>query len=398
MNWINQLIEACKEAETPKSYIYWAGVSTISAVIAPNVWINRGGVYLLSPNTFVMLIGESGLGKGLPINVSKKLVRIVGNTRVISGRNTIQAILKDLGTSESDEKSGVPKFKDARGFIVSGEFSTLLQEDKAALPIITELYDTHYVDEWANTTKSSGKDKLVNPCITLFGGSTQEHFSNVVPEADVKGGFVGRILTVYEEKRSRINPLSDTKAENKFPYESLAEHLRLISMVQGPFEYSKAAKSYWEEFYEGIRTKKVHDPTGAVNRLPDNVLKVAMCLSMADGIDKVIGVNHLEEAIEKCMSLTIESTRLTGGQGRSAMGPQTKLVIQILFRAENNETTKKKLLLTYYGQFDTFELDRIIQTLETSGVLVSSPMGNGDILLKMTEETVKNLKQFMERL
>lgn len=397
MNWIKELLAATDKAETPRSYIYWAGISTIAAVISPNVWINREGVYLLSPNTFVMLIGESGLGKGLPINVSKKLVRMVGNTRVISGRNTIQAILKDLGTSQTDEKTGIPKFKDSRGYIVSGEFSTLLQEDKAALPVITELYDTHFMDDWENTTKSSGKDKLVNTCITLFGGSTQEHFTNVVPEADVKGGFVGRILTVYEENRYRVNPLSDTKAVNNFPYALLAEHLKLIAMVQGPFDFSEKGKKFWEDWYINIRGKKVQDPTGAVNRLPDNVLKVAMCLSMAEGIDKIIHERHLIESVEKCMSLTIDSQRLVGGQGKSQLGSQTRLVIQILYRAEKNESSKKRILFAYYGQFDTYDLDRIIQTLENAGVLQSYQMGDGDVGLRMTAETVQNLKKFMER-
>jgi hypothetical protein len=403
MSWIQKLLDASDKAETPRSYLYWAGISTISAIISPNVFINRGGVYKLSPNIFVLLIGESGLGKGFPINVSKKLVRLVGNTRVISGRNTIQAILKDLGTTETDEKGGVPKYKDARGYVVSGEFSTLLQEDKAALPIITELYDTHYVDEWVNTTKNSGKDKLSNPCITLFGGSTQEHFSNVVPEADIKGGFVGRILTVYEEERARVNPLSDTEAENKFPYEELADHLRFLSLLKGPFSYSVAAKKKWEEFYSMIRTKKVHDPTGAVNRLPDNVLKVAMCLSMSE-LDRdtfkdqlVIEASHLDEAIKKCMHLTIDSRRLTGGEGKSQLGKQTHLVVQILFRSPGHEVTKSNIMFTYYGQFDVYELDRIISTLETAG-MIECLRSSDDIVIKMKEEAVKRLKDFMEKI
>lgn len=344
------------------------------------------------------MIGESGLGKGLPVHISEKLVTLVGNTRLISGRNTIQSILKELGQSETDEKTGVPRFKDARGYIVSGEFSTLLQEDKAALPIITQLYDTHYLKDvpWENKTKNSGRDKLVKPCITLFGGSTQEHFANVVPEADVKGGFVGRILTVYEEERYKVNPLDDTEAVNNIPYVELAEWLKTISLINGPFHYSDSARTLWKEFYEMIRTKKVDDPTGAVNRLPDNVLKVAMCLSLADDIDLVIHEKHMNEAITKCMGLTIDSRRLTGGAGKGQLGKQTHLVIQILYRAEGHQTTKSRILNVHYGQFDTYDLDRIIQTLENAGILESFNR-DGDVILRMTEKSIKNLKLLMEK-
>src|SRR5689334_13937048 len=119
MSWLDKLLEATENAETPRSYIYWAGISIISATIAPNVYINRGGYYKLQPNTFIFLIGESGLGKGLPINIARKLTKIVNTTRLIDGSNTIQSIIYELGNSETDQKSGVPKWKDSRGFIVS---------------------------------------------------------------------------------------------------------------------------------------------------------------------------------------------------------------------------------------------------------------------------------------
>lgn len=397
MSWIDSLIVASKEAETPTEWIFWSGIATISAVISPNVYINRGGIYKLSPNLFIMLIGESGLGKGFPVAISKVLVKLAKTTRVISGANTIAHILQQLGNTETDEKTGIPKFKDARGYIVSGEFATLIQEDKRALPIITELYDTHFSDDWSNSTKHSGVDKLEKVCITLFGGSTPEHFTNVVPESDVKGGFVGRILTVYQEKRSKVNPLSDTGATNDFPFNELTEHLKVISLVKGPFDWAnEATKKYWEEWYSDVRVKKVHDPTGAVNRLPDNVLKVAMCLAMSERVDRVLEISDLEESVEKCMQLTIDSRRLTEGKGRSASGENTKLVIEALYRHPEKEMWKSKLLEVYYGHFDVYELDRIIQTLETAELIESVPI-HGKIKLKMLPGAVQSITRFMER-
>lgn len=395
MAWIGSLLDATKEAETPTNYIYWSAISIISAVIGPNVYINRGGVYKLSPNTFIMLIGESGLGKGLPISVAKTLVRLVDTTRVIAGRNTIQAIIRDLSQSETSEAKGVPKYKDARGYIISGEFATLLQEDKAALPVLTEFYDTHYMSEWINTTKNAGIDKLTGINITLFGGSTPEHFNNVVPEADVKGGFVGRILTVFAEERSKVNPLSDTNADNTFPYEGLSQHLKDISKIKGAFHFSISGLKLWEEWYTDIRTRKVHDPTGAVNRLPDNVLKVAMCIAMSKRVTLELQHADLEDAIEKCMGLTIESKRLTEGKGRSELAEGAKLVISTLLKADNRMMTKKKLLARHYGTFDVYELDRIIQTLESAGIVKQSH--EDGIVLHMTEEAYLNLKRWSER-
>lgn len=407
MSWIDSLLEETDRAETPRAYVYWSGISIISAIISPNVYLNRGGVYKLQPNTFIILIGESGLGKGLPLSIAKKLVKLVGSTRVLSGNNTIQSIIYDLGNSESDIKTGVPKWTDSRGYIVTGEFATLLQEDKQALPVLTEFYDTHYMGDWEKRTKSSGRDKLDKVCVTLFAGSTAEHFQNVVPEHDVKGGFVGRLLTVYEEKRYKINPLTDTDMEVELPFDKWSIHLLKIAQLKGPFGWADVkVRKHWEEWYSDIKDpkRKIVDPTGAINRLPDNVLKVAMCISLSrQTSDLIISYEDLDEAITRCMMLTVDSRRLTGGRGPSQIGQQVHFVTQVLYRAaiEGERVTKSYLLRKYYGHFDVYELDRIISTLEAAGVANSTPIIGGkdrpDIAIEMPMEVVKNLQKMMER-
>lgn len=398
-SWIDKVLDATAEAETPRNYTYWAAISAISAVVSPNVFINRGGVYKLSPNTFIMLIGESGLGKGLPIWVAKRLVREVNCTRIIEGRNTIAAIIQDLATTVTDEKTGTPKFKDSRGFIISGEFKNLLQRDEQALTILTEMYDTHYMQDWADKTKHSGKSKLENINISLLGGSTPQHFKNTVPDSDIEGGFVGRILTVYEESRSKINPLSDTDAENQLikTIPALSEWLRTLSLIHGPFRYENSlARQYWDQWYTEIRTKKVHDPTGSVNRLPDNVLKVAMCISLAKDAELILRQDDLEESVEKCMALTIDSRRLVGGKGKGTGSEGAHLVIQMLFRAEEHQMYKKHILARNYGSFDVYELDRILATLEAADYIKITDTKDGPLVV-MPLQVIDVIKGLMGR-
>src|SRR6187401_1168101 len=214
MSWINLLYEATDNAETPRSFVFWAGICSISAVVSPNVYLNKAGKYHLHPNIYCLLVAKSGLGKSLPISISKKLVKMVGNTRVISGRSTIQKIIKDLSIAETDEKTGVPKFKDARGYIASGEFATSMQRDLDLFTILTDLYDTHAnVDGWVNSTKTGGAEYLKAPCITLFSGASPEHFEDYIPKVNIMGGFIGRTLLIYEEKRWKIDSLTDENAE-----------------------------------------------------------------------------------------------------------------------------------------------------------------------------------------
>ena len=100
-DFVSELVRTYQESESPELFFYWAAISAISAIVKKNVWLNRGGHYKLYPNTYVFIVAESGAKKGIPIMVARKLVESVNNTRMISGRNSIQEILDELGKAYS---------------------------------------------------------------------------------------------------------------------------------------------------------------------------------------------------------------------------------------------------------------------------------------------------------
>src|SRR6266699_2774571 len=146
ISWVQDLIEDNDAVETPRSWLYWSLMCCISAVAA-NAYTLRTlkGNLLYYPNLYVILMGESGLGKGYPINLARRLVIACDNTRVIAGRSSIQAIIKELATTRSS--NGKPVITDSRGFIVNGELSTAIIQDPDSLTILTDLYDRNYNKE-----------------------------------------------------------------------------------------------------------------------------------------------------------------------------------------------------------------------------------------------------------
>lgn len=418
MNWISQVLEASQEAETPTSFLYWSSIAAISATVANNVYINRKGVYSLRPNIYVMLMAKSGLGKGFPVNLAKKLVALTGATRIISGRNSIQSVVRDLATQETAANDPKPKFNDSRGFFVSSEFATSLVKDEASLTILTDLYDCHWNDEWNTKLISRATDKVVRPNLTVLSGSSPSHFFDSIPEVNITGGFVGRLLIVYEEKRSKINSLmSDVEGEEiidfKFPYERLAEHLKSIYEATMPdgkdpdgrkFQWKRSAANVWNAWYQQARKSEVEDKTGFRERLPDHVLKCAMCLSLAESSDLLIRDNHIEEAIEVTSILGYSTKRVSEGKGKDPLGPQAKIILDHLLSAPGYTLTRQKLLQKGYGDFDAAIIDRIVvgmfvengwvvkdrQQFNRSGKLV------WDDVYMLTDDAVNQYKQFKQ--
>ncbi len=203
MNWIEEILLGTDEAESPKTFFFWSAIAAISAVMKNKVYLDKH-FYKLYPNVYVFLVAKSGLRKGIPIAMAKALVKEVDNTRVISGRNSIQGIIKDLSITVT--APGKPPLRDACGFIVSGEFSTVLIKDPEALTILTDLYDGHYNKEWKNTLKGTGVEELKGVNITVLGALNQTHFRDMISSREVTGGFIARTLIVEETKRARKNP------------------------------------------------------------------------------------------------------------------------------------------------------------------------------------------------
>jgi hypothetical protein len=400
--WIDQLIEAANEAETPRSFLYWAGLTAIAAVASNNVYLNRRGedgriIYQLKPNLYVMLIADSGIGKGLPVALAKECVSLVQSTRVIAGRNSIEGIIKEMSTAYS--VNGGNPITDSRAFIVSGEFSNLMVSNPQALTILTEWYDTHFMGEWKNTLKNSPVEKLKGLNVTLLGASSPEHFAETVPEVNIRGGFIGRTLMVFEEKRKRTNALvyldePDNEDKMQIVTPELVEHLKEIAKTKGKFKWTKSAADIFIPWYMNWREKLWNDKTGTVHRIPDHVLKVAMCLSLSRRLSLTLELEDIEEAISTCLNLTINTKRITSSVGKHPLAQATRQVLDMLFKSEDFKMTRMRILNKGYGDFDSADLDRIEQNLvERQAIKVGKH--DGKTTYQLTPAMVETYKKLI---
>lgn len=332
-----------------------------------------------------MLLGESGLGKGYPVNLAARMVTKAGVTRVIKGRSSIQAIIQDLSRTKTVE--GKSPIDDSRGFIVNGELSTAVIQDPDALTILTDLYDGNYNKEWTNLLKGDGAEKLKNPYITTLFGSSPAHFYDSIPEANINGGYIGRNLIIYEEKRSKDVDLLDDEEKpetdkfDEYITPKYVPHLAMIASKKGQLKPNDDAKKLFNSWRRKWRSLQTYDKTGFLNRVPDHVLKVAMCLTLADWeFTGEITKLSMEDAIMRVTNLVYSNKRTTEGRGPDPLATTTKAVLDLLLAAENQCLTRKKLLHKGYGVFNSFTLDQMIENLLEMQWIRRVKVGNGSNL------------------
>lgn len=402
LNFVDSLVSECSHVETPHSWLWWSFLSCISAAAGNNYYLTTlKGDLIYRPNLYIILLGDSGLGKGFPVTRAKLLVAKSEVTRTIYGRSSIQAVVKELSIARTRE--GKKPIDDSRGYIINGELSTAIIQDPDALTILTDWYDCP--KEWTNLLKGDGAEKLKNVYVTALFGSSPAHFYDSIPQANIEGGYIGRNLIVYEEKRSQdVDLLDDESGKDGDKFDDYlvpkyVPHLDKISTHQGKLVPNQDAKELFNSWRRKWRASQTYDKTGFLNRVPDHVLKVSMCLALSNiEFDGEISQPDIEEAIHKVTNLVYSNKRTVEGRGLDPLAQQKKLVLDYLLGASDQEMTRKQLLWKGYGSFNSFTLDQILDDLKEMGWTRRERVGvgiNADWLIKLSGEPLEQYKKYV---
>lgn len=341
-----------------------------------------------------MLVADSGLRKGFAASLAKTLVSLADCTRVISGRNSIEAIIKTLATTVTRPKR-TPLTK-AHGFVVSGELSTTFIENPFTFTILMDLFDGHYHKEgWENTLKSTGVEELKNISVNMLGAINPVLFKSMLQKKDVTGGFIARTVIIEENERSCINSLIKPPKKT-LDIMGLAEHLKKLSTLEGQFVWDPETAEHFDKWYVGFNPAKMKDETGTARRIHDQITKVAMLLALAEGTELVLHKRHIDGAMMLLERVIRTAGNIGKGQGGlTDFGPKIKLVLDEITKAEGHKVKRSHILRKYWSDMTSPELDVIVITLEQSKAICIKKLAEGrDELYTATPTLLADLEAF----
>lgn len=379
-SWLETLLESTKEAEAPERYFWWSGLCAISSVVRKKVFLQRGPFYKLYLNIYVALVSSrSGLRKGVPISLIKGLVRELDSVRVISGCNSIQGLIHELSMQKTFKTGAV--VNEAQALMISDEFESFLTEDPRALTYLTALHNTHeHEDSWEKRLKSSPIEELKSPYLSLLIASNEVLFESMVKQKDIEGGFIARTFIVHESKRKRINDLMYTDEEMKDLLDAdsvyrafLIERLKEVAKLSGEIKLSDKARKDYRSWYEQLSASEEDDKTGSLDRLGDQVLKVASLISLSETNDLIITPNQLIKAIEESEKCLMGVRAIAMEKSRGDINPVIEKVLKELLKSlergphEGPSITRKKLMIATH--IEAMLLDRALDTLVQRGAI-----------------------------
>ena len=375
-------------------------------------------IFKTYPNIYVMLHAESGLKKGPPIAMARQLVKPTG-VRTISGRSSIQGILKDMGTSYTQPGGKIQSGNQV--FICSSELSSSIVEDKVATKILTDLYDRQYnVGEWRSLLKMESFE-LKDPTITMLTATNEAMSEDFFTKSAIQGGYFARTFIVYEKDSQTVNSLI-YPLSNPPNYSTSSDYLKELAKLKGQFhpiasltkekdfKYRKikqgrdiyfnsvgiAYDDWYDSFKENIRVHELRDETGTMNRFGDSVLKVAMLLSLARSPCLCIDEESMNEAITECEKLlgNVRKTTL-GKHGLSNTALLKSLIIMELLNRDNHQVSRTVLMKKMWMHYENSEeFDNLMQSFDQAGLIKTNSVGN-NIIYEMPPSQVEELKRFM---
>ena len=377
MDLIEEVLKTTNTFEAPTRFYYWSTLSTVSAVLKDRVWFDMAGNYILYPNIYVLLYGPSGVRKGPPIALAEELVTKVNNTRVIDGRASIEAVIKELGTGTTEP--GKILVKDSCGFLVASELSSSIIGNNSAMDIMTNLYDRQYNEkEWRYRLKVGESARLMKPTITWLAGTNEALFRDFIPEKNIHGGLIGRMFLITETQKQRSNSLMFRTVAPDKP--KLVEQLRKVSQIQGEFSMADDVRHAVDTWYNKFDSDKAHtynDNTGFVSRVGDFVIKIAMIISCARRGDKQILIDDVLEATTNILPLIAPTQRVVNSTKKTdeSMVRKRGMVLRYLVKHPEHKEERSRLLQNLGLQVSHEDLDNIAQLMIQQNTLTIDQIG-----------------------
>lgn len=377
-----------KDAESPDNFWRWSAISCLSAALRNNVYLEtRIGKIL--PNMYIILYADSGAArKGAPVKFSGKLLNLMQCTKVVAGRTSMQAAIKELGGVFTNDRGRI--INGSAGLLYSEELAALMVQDPATIDLLIELYDYH--ENWTSNLVNSGKTKLKDVCLSLLAASNSDLFTKSYAAQGIKNGLIGRTMVIKEEKARKRMSLLDLPPIDEAKIIELVAHIEKINKVQGVLKLTPEAHRHYNEWYYGAPQELFTDKIGYASRLGTHVFKVAIALAAAreDFPEMYIGVEEIDKAINLCIEVKRNLKSVTIGTGSNTGAYQCGLIVKAVIAEPRHRITRKKLIQRLLGEVDVEGIDAALMLLQQGGLMIEQVL-DSEITIAITEKGINVL-------
>ena len=378
--------------ESPGSFWKWSAYVSIAALLRDNCYLKQGD-RLLFPNMYALFLAESGTRKGPPVDASETLLTKANNTKIISGRASVQAILDELARAETDKKTG-KLHKAGSAIFYAAEMAAGIVADPEALKILTDIYDykTNPYKSRLRTGPCFNLDRIV---FSMLAASNEAMLKGLFGVAEIQGGFLARIFLITPNETRPPNSLMRLDhEERKKSNANVYDHFSKILALKGEFFLAEDAiveyESWYDAFKRSYQTKK--EVSGIIGRVHTHVIKLAMVLA-ANNLRLNILKEDMELAINECIALIPNYSVFTMSNGKTEQSQAAGLILTELLSSKGFALSRKEILRKYWQSVDAELLDKLMVTMEQAGLITIIQDRSRGAIFTLTANCLNDLGQ-----
>jgi hypothetical protein len=389
---LKEFTQFTKNTEIPSIYSLWCAISTVSAALGRDSFVDMGH-YTVYPNLYIVLVAGSGkCKKSTSIGVAEMfLKKIEPPVRLFSQKATPEALIGALSGMKCDEEENTVQ-QSAEGIIVADELSTLIDKSSiqsAMIPFLTTLWDSK--DSFTYETRSRGKETIANACVSLLGGSTIDWIKEAISLTAIGGGFTARIIFVYRDTYEQLIFRTTVSDENKRRKKRIIHDINEIAAMRGAFMPTDEA---WElmdkEYKHFMMNSPLHDNkylSGYANKRSTNLLKLCMVISASKRDSKVITIEDADMGLRILENVEQYMPKVMMAIAADETGVATAYVTEII--QTKGEVSRKALLNMVHHRMQAQDLDSILETLDQAGVISRNISGKKCIIRLVGDEATQ---------
>jgi len=267
-------------------------------------------------------------------------------------------------------------------FLFNSELSVLVGRSghSELMDFLTDVYGSP--NTWINETKGKGIDTLKNVFVNFLGCTTPKDLA-VMPSTMIDGGFAGRVIFVYsEDPRPPIHDPNKYFTEDIYTLrEDLIHDLEEISQITGEYVLDTEADVVFKDIYDANYYNRdtdfrLHPYQG---RKGEHLIKLSMVIAASHSNNLVIEARHIKaanmflEQIEKNLPFVFSGVAYSS----NATSKHADKFIDLIRKEPNNIIKHSKALNRLYHYMDKDGFRLLTETLEESGVIEITKIGQG---------------------
>ncbi len=363
--------------EVPGIYALWTGIFTIAEMMGRECFLDQGH-FVVWPNMYVILVAGSAVcRKSTAVRIAASFIRKVDPpVKIISQRMTAEVLTSALSGIKVQDKTNI--IDEAVGCFISAELSTLIDKNSFNTPLISILTKLYDCDDFDYETKARGTERVVNPCLSILGGSTPEWIKGSMPIHAIKGGFTSRFVFIFKASNEKRVPWPKTSPETVERGKKILHDLCEIRKMRGPFGATDDAQKMFEEEYIGFLDGPMKmNPylSGYVGRRHVTLLKVSMAFSASRSDDREVAEVDMLKSIKSLRSVEGGMDVVLRSIVSEPIGELSEQVMGLIMCS--GSITRVRLIREMRHRISVRELEVVLEALVGAELVEKESEGSG---------------------